>query len=238
VSPSAPSAPRVLLVEDDRAIRESTGRMLERDGFAVRTAANGAAGLAEFEREAPDLALLDIMLPDLDGVALCREIRRRSQLPVVFLSARSDAIDIVLGLEAGADDYVVKPFEPAVLAARLRAVLRRASVEPGMPDAPRELASGGLRVDLDGHIATRDGEELALTPTEFRLLAELALNSGIVLDRSTLLERVWGYSWSGDARLVDVHVQRLRAKVEADPSRPVTILTVRGVGYKLARSLP
>jgi two-component system, OmpR family, response regulator MtrA len=235
VSRPALSAPHVLLVEDDRAIRQSTAQMLARDGFAMSTAASGSDGLAAFERAPPDLALLDIMLPDLDGVALCREIRQRSHLPIVFLSARSDPIDIVLGLEAGADDYVVKPFEPAVLAARLRAALRRASVEPRTAGAPNELSAGSVCIDLDGHTATRDGAELALTPTEFRLLAELALNAGIVLDRSTLLERVWGYSWSGDARLVDVHVQRLRAKVESDPSRPDTILTVRGVGYKLAR---
>jgi two-component system, OmpR family, response regulator MtrA len=230
------SASRVLLVEDDRAIRVSTAQTLTRDGFVTRTAATGAEGLAEFERDQPDLVLLDIMLPDLDGVALCREIRRRSQLPIVFLSARSDPIDIVLGLEAGADDYVVKPFEPAVLAARLRAALRRASVDHRPPGQLHELHAGTLQIDLDGHTATREGRELPLTPTEFRLLAELALNAGIALDRSTLLERVWGYSWSGDARLVDVHVQRLRAKIEADPARPETILTVRGVGYKLARA--
>jgi two-component system response regulator MtrA len=229
------AAPRILLVEDDRAIRESTLQTLARDGFAPIGAADGAAGLAAFEREPPDLALLDIMLPDLDGVALCREIRRRSQLPIVFLSARSDAIDIVLGLEAGADDYVVKPFDPAILAARLRAALRRASVDPRPAGQPHELQAGDVHIDLDGHIASRGGCELPLTPTEFRLLAELALNAGIVLDRSTLLERVWGYSWSGDARLVDVHVQRLRAKIETDPARPETIVTVRGVGYKLSR---
>jgi two-component system response regulator MtrA len=219
------SAPRVLLVEDDHAIRVSTSQTLTRDGFATRAVASGAEGLAEFDRDQPDLVLLDIMLPDLDGVALCREIRRRSQLPIVFLSARSDPIDVVLGLEAGADDYVVKPFEPAVLAARLRAALRRASIDPHPLDDPHELRIGDLAIDLNGHIVTREGREVALTPTEFRLLAELALHAGIVLDRSTLLERVWGYSWSGDARLVDVHVQRLRAKVEADPARPEAIVT-------------
>jgi two-component system response regulator MtrA len=229
-------APRVLLVEDDRAIREFTARALERDGFSVTTVVSGSEGLAAFERETPDLALLDVMLPDLDGVSLCRAIRRRSQIPIVFLSARSDPIDVVLGLEAGADDYVVKPFEPPVLAARLRAALRRASIDPQTAEQPRELRVGSLAIDLEGHVVMRGGSLLALTPTEFRLLAELALHVGVVLDRSTLLDRVWGYGWAGDTRLVDVHVQRLRTKIERDPARPATILTVRGVGYKLARS--
>jgi two-component system response regulator MtrA len=167
-------------------------------------------------------------------VELCREIRRDSQVPIVFLSARTDAIDIVLGLEAGADDYVTKPFEPAVLAARVRAALRRARPAP-MPDGGVDRV-GPVAIDRAGHVVTKDGVPLALTPTEYRLLAELMDNPGVALDRAALLERVWGYGWAGDSRLVDVHIQRLRAKIEADPTNPELVLTVRGVGYKLARS--
>jgi len=173
------------------------------------------------------------MLPGIDGVALCRQIRAESQIPVLLLSARSDPIDVVLGLEAGADDYVTKPFEPAVLAARLRAALRRAASDEG--DRPRVEQLGDLEVDREGYAVTRAGEPVALTPTEYRLLIELVDNAGMAMDRATLLERVWGYGWAGDTRLVDVHVQRLRAKVEGDPSTPELIQTVRGVGYKLVR---
>lgn len=225
--------PLVLLVEDDEVIRAATSRSLERDGFSVVTSATGPDGLAEFQRSRPAVAVLDVMLPGLDGVELCREIRRTSQIPVVFLSARTDAIDIVLGLEAGADDYVTKPFDPAVLAARLRAALRRS----GTPtDADMDQSAfGSVTIDHRGRQVTRDGEEVRLTPTEYRLLDELARNAGLVLDRSTLLDRVWSYGWAGDGRLVDVHVQRLRAKIEDDPTRPTLVQTVRGVGYKLVR---
>jgi two-component system response regulator MtrA len=226
--------PKILLVEDDAVIREATALGLRRNGFDVVTAADGPEGLAAFGREAPALALLDVMLPGLDGVALCREIRRESQIPIVFLSARSDAIDVVLGLEAGADDYVTKPFEPAVLAARLRASLRRAMAEPA-PSAPANEQIGSIQLDRAGHAVTRDGRAIGLTPTEYKLFVELADHAGMVLSRQALLERVWGYGWAGDTRLVDVHIQRLRAKVEDDPANPRTILTVRGVGYKLQR---
>ncbi len=225
--------PLVLLVEDDEVIRAATSRSLERDGFAVVTSSTGPDGLVEFQRSRPAVAVLDVMLPGLDGVELCREIRRTSQVPVVFLSARTDAIDIVLGLEAGADDYVTKPFDPAVLAARLRAALRRSGTSA---EADVDQSSfGSVTIDHRGREVTRDGEEVRLTPTEYRLLDELARNAGLVLDRSTLLDRVWGYGWAGDGRLVDVHVQRLRAKIEDDPTRPTLVQTVRGVGYKLVR---
>jgi two-component system response regulator MtrA len=226
--------PKILLVEDDAVIREATALGLRRNGFDVVTAVDGPEGLEAFGREAPALALLDVMLPGLDGVALCREIRRESQIPIVFLSARSDAIDVVLGLEAGADDYVTKPFEPAVLAARLRASLRRAMAEPA-PSAPANEQIGSVQLDRAGHAVTRDGHAIGLTPTEYKLFVELADHAGMVLSRQALLERVWGYGWAGDTRLVDVHIQRLRAKVEDDPANPRTILTVRGVGYKLQR---
>jgi len=216
----------VLLVEDDERLREATQESLTRDGFDVRAAPDGTAGLAEFEARRPHLALLDVMLPHMDGITLCREIRARSVIPIVLLSARSDPIDVVLGLEAGADDYVTKPFEPPILSARLRAVLRRAT---RMAEGSR-MRFGDLEIDPKGMVVTRDGIVLSLTPTEYRLLLELAQNVGIVLSREQLLENVWGYVWSGDTRLVDMHVRRLRGKVGAD-----TIETVRGAGYKLAR---
>jgi DNA-binding response OmpR family regulator len=217
---------RILLVEDDPTIREMTQLSLERDGFKVSSAADGSAGLAAFREQAPDLVLLDVMLPGLDGISVCRAIRETSVVPVVMLTARTDAVDVVLGLEAGADDYVTKPFEPAVLAARLRAVLRRATrTEP----AP-ELRFGSLEIDPLGMVVRRDGEELSLTPTEYRLLLMLAENAGIVLSRERLLEEVWGYVWAGDTRLVDMHVRRLRGKVGHD-----AIETVRGAGYKMVR---
>lgn len=223
----------MLFVEDDPVIRKATGDYLARNGFEVVLAEDGDRGLTAWRETEPVLALLDVMLPGIDGVALCRAIRAESQIPVILLSARSDPIDVVLGLEAGADDYVTKPFEPAVLAARLRAALRRAgSVEE---ERQGTVEVGALVIDRDGHEVARDGEALQLTPTEYRLLIEFVDNVGMALDRATLLERVWGYGWAGDTRLVDVHVQRLRAKIEADPSTPELVQTVRGVGYKLVR---
>ena len=217
---------RVLLVEDDPTIREMTRMTLERDGFVVETAGDGQSGLDAFDRGPPDIVLLDVMLPGMDGVSVCRRIRAKSVVPIVMLSARTDPIDVVLGLEAGADDYVTKPFEPPILSARLRAVLRRAT---RMAEGSR-MRFGDLEIDPKGMVVTRDGIVLSLTPTEYRLLLELAQNVGIVLSREQLLENVWGYVWSGDTRLVDMHVRRLRGKVGAD-----TIETVRGAGYKLAR---
>jgi DNA-binding response OmpR family regulator len=217
---------RILLVEDDATIREMTQLSLQRDGFTVETAADGPAGLDAFRADPPDLVLLDLMLPGLDGVSVCRAIRESSVVPVVMLTARSDALDVVVGLEAGADDYVTKPFEPAVLAARLRAVLRRAT----RPEPASPLRFGTLEIDPLGMVVRRDGEEISLTPTEYRLLLMLAENAGIVLSRERLLEEVWGYVWAGDTRLVDMHVRRLRGKVGHD-----AIETVRGAGYKMAR---
>ena len=215
----------ILLVEDDRTIRDATALSLERDGFRVETAGDGAAGLSAFRARPPDLALLDVMLPGMDGVSLCRAIRAESSVPVVMLSARSDPVDVVLGLEAGADDYVAKPFDPPVLAARLRAVLRRAT-PAGRPSV---LRFGDLEIDTGGMVVRVAGSAVSLSPIEYRLLLELARNTGIVLTRDTLLENVWDYSWAGDTRLVDVAVQRLRAKIGRD-----RIETVRGAGYKLA----
>ncbi|MFF8031817.1 MULTISPECIES: two-component system response regulator CseB [unclassified Streptomyces] len=224
----------VLFVEDDDVIREATQLTLERDGFVVTAMPDGLSGLEAFRSDRPDIALLDVMVPGLDGVSLCRRIRDESTVPVIMLSARADSIDVVLGLEAGADDYVTKPFDSAVLVARIRAVLRRfgrAGVGRGEetgPDNGAVLAFGELEIDTDGMEVRRAGEPVALTPTEMRLLLEFSAAPGTVLSRDKLLERVWDYGWGGDTRVVDVHVQRLRTKIGQD-----RIETVRGFGYKL-----
>ncbi len=222
--------PRVLLVEDDAAIRETTTLLLRQLGFEVVAAADGQAGLDAFREKTPDVALLDVMLPRIDGISLTRAIRDAGLTPIVLVSARDHPLDVVAGLEAGADDYVTKPFDGPVLAARLRAVLRRAGWgEPGI-EADGVWRFGELEVDPAGMTAKVAGVAVRLTATEARLLSELARNAGIVLARDLLLERVWGYEWGGDTRLVDVHVQRLRAKIGAE-----RIETVRGAGYKLVR---
>jgi two-component system response regulator MtrA len=222
---------RILVVEDDPSIRETTQLGLAAAGFAVETAVDGDDGLARFRQWRPDLVLLDVMLPKRDGLEVCRIIRRDSGVPVIMLTARSDAIDVVVGLESGADDYVTKPFEMPVLVARVRAALRR--VRGG--DSPELLHLGDVEIDLAAHSATRGGVELGLSPIEFRLLAELARAPGRVFSREILLDRVWGYDYLGDSRLVDVAIQRLRTKVEPDPQHPALIQTVRGAGYRAAR---
>ncbi|MFI8857226.1 two-component system response regulator CseB [Streptomyces prasinus] len=224
----------VLFVEDDDVIREATQLALERDGFAVTAKPDGLSGLEAFRADRPDIALLDVMVPGLDGVSLCRSIRDESMVPVIMLSARADAIDVVLGLEAGADDYVTKPFDGAVLVARIRAVLRRFDrANSGREGAEAgalagALAFGELEIDTVGMEVRRAGTPVALTPTEMRLLLEFSSAPGTVLSRDRLLERVWEYGWGGDTRVVDVHVQRLRGKIGQD-----RIETVRGFGYKL-----
>src|SRR6478672_5136038 len=216
---------RILLLEDDPSIREVTAIGLRAAGFEVETAADGAVGLERWRRDSPDLVLLDVMLPRLDGLEVCREIRRDSTVPIVMLTARGDTIDVVVGLEAGADDYVRKPFEMPELVARIRAALRRKR-GTAEADASTLLQLGSLTIDTAGRTVRRGADEIALTRTEFDLLVELAQRPGQVLTRDQLLDRVWGYDYLGDSRLVDVAIGRVRAKVERDPANPELIFTV------------
>ncbi|WP_350278089.1 response regulator transcription factor [Kribbella sp. HUAS MG21] len=221
----------LLLVDDEPRIRRVLRLALEDEGYQVAEAANGYDALAALRREPPDVVLLDLMLPDRDGFTVCREIRRASDVPVIMVTARTDSHDVVAGLEAGADDYVTKPLVAKELSARIRALLRR--VEPGNARQPDLLEVGDLRIDVPGAEVTRDGEVLALTRTEFKLLAELAGAEGKVLSREQLLSKVWGYGYFGDSRIVDVHVRRLRLKIERDPASPTHLVTARGLGYRL-----
>jgi DNA-binding response OmpR family regulator len=221
--------PRILIVEDDDHIRTALRLMFEGEGFDVDDAPTGEVGVAMFSRMSSDIAVVDIMLPGMSGFQTCEALRAASDLPIVIVSARDDTADVVLGLESGADDYVTKPFVPEELLARVRAHLRR------RPDkSTNAFQLGELRVVPDeGVVRHRDGAELHLTSTEFRLLTELASANGKVLSREDLLEHVWGYDYFGDSRLVDVHIRRLRMKIEPDPASPTYLVTVRGTGYKL-----
>lgn len=223
---------RILVVDDDAAIAEMVGIVLADQGWDSVVADTGTEALLAFDRDRPDLVLLDVMLPGLDGVEVCRRLRERSDLPIVMLSARSEIDDVVRGLEAGADDYVVKPFRPQELVARVQARLRRV---PAEDDAERQepIRLRDLVIDPVSHEVRRDDGSVALTPLEFRLLATLAAEPRRVFTREELLEVVWGYHYKADTRLVNVHVQRLRAKIEHDPDRPQTVVTVRGVGYRI-----
>jgi DNA-binding response OmpR family regulator len=222
---------RILLIEDDDSIRATTRLVLEDEGYAVDEATSAEEGLERFARRAADCVLLDIMLPSLSGFDACRELRRQSDVPIIMVTARSDTFDVVAGLEAGADDYVTKPFEPKELTARLRALLRRS----------RGLAEGAHVVRLGDDVEVfpeegevrRDGVAVHLTRTEFRLLCEMATAPNRVFSRETLLSRVWGYDYFGEAKLVDVHIRRLRTKIERDPAVPRFVQTVRGLGYKV-----
>jgi DNA-binding response OmpR family regulator len=222
---------QLLLVEDDSRVRRVLRLALEDEGFHVTEAADGAQCLAALAEAIPDVVLLDLMLPDLHGFSVCREIRRRSDVPVIMVTARTDSHDIVAGLEAGADDYVTKPLVSKELAARIRALLRRA--EPAQEHHPRRVDFGELSIGLDDAVVRRGTEELNLTRTEFRVLVELANADGGICSREHLLDRVWGYDYFGDSRIADVHIRRLRIKLERDPANPRHIVTARGLGYRL-----
>jgi two-component system response regulator MtrA len=222
---------RVLVVDDDLALAEMLGIVLHNEGLDVVHCADGSSALAVFRESRPDVVLLDVMLPGIDGIEVCRRIRAESGIPIVMLTARTDTIDVVVGLESGADDYVSKPFKPQELIARVRARLRRTD-EP----EPEALEIGDLTIDVAGHSVKREGRQLSLTPLEFDLLVALARKPWQVFSREVLLEQVWGYRHAGDTRLVNVHVQRLRSKIERDPEHPEIVVTVRGVGYKAGPS--
>jgi DNA-binding response OmpR family regulator len=221
---------RILTVEDDERIRTAVKMALEDEGWTVEETASGEEAIDAFGREPADVVLIDIMLSGMDGFELCRSLRRSSDVPIVMVTARADTHDVVAGLEAGADDYLTKPFAPKELSARIRALLRRA--RPTTPGHAR-LTFGDLEIIPDEGKVVLGGRELHLTKTEFRLLCELASNPGRVFSREMLLDRVWGYGYFGDGRLVDVHVRRLRTKVEIDPANPRHVVTVRGLGYRL-----
>jgi two-component system response regulator MtrA len=233
MSPSVeqPTRGSVLVVDDDASLAEMLSIVLRQEGFESRIVGRGDDALEVFRAFRPDLVLLDLMLPGKDGIDVCKEIRAESGVPIVMLTAKSDTIDVVLGLESGADDYIVKPFKPKELVARIRARVRR-------NDAPvsESLTIGDLAIDVAGHSVTRDGVPVNLTPLEFDLLVCLARKPWQVFTREVLLEQVWGYRHSADTRLVNVHVQRLRSKVEHDPENPEIVVTVRGVGYKAGKS--
>ena len=218
---------RLLVVDDDTALAEMIGIVLEAEGFQPIYCADGAQAPEIFRAENPDLILLDLMLPGMDGIEVCRTIRAESDVPIVMLTAKSDTLDVVAGLEAGADDYIAKPFKPKELVARVRARLRRQET----PE-PERLRIGDLEIDVAGHEVRRGQQVISLTPLEFDLIVALARKPWQVFSREILLEQVWGYRHAADTRLVNVHVQRLRAKVEKDPEHPEVVVTVRGVGYR------
>jgi DNA-binding response OmpR family regulator len=221
----------ILTVEDDERIRQAVKLALEEEGWDVTEAATGESAMECFTLDPPDVVLIDINLPGIDGFDVCRQLRRQSDVPIIMVTARADTHDVVAGLEAGADDYVTKPFAPKELSARIRAMLRRSrNAEHGnMP----KVKVGDLEISPEEGVVTQDDAEVHLTKTEFKLLCELASQPGKVFSREVLLERVWGYDYFGDGRLVDVHIRRLRTKVEPDPASPRYVVTSRGLGYKL-----
>jgi DNA-binding response OmpR family regulator len=226
---------RVLLVEDDARIRQALGLALADEGCQIVEAVSGEEALARLDSTTVDLVLLDLMLPGMDGLAVCRSLRSRGDLPIIIVTARSDTIDVISGLEAGADDYVTKPLVASELAARIRALLRRRRSDRQGTDGIR-LHIGRVEIRPDEGVVCRDNDEIRLTRTEFRLLVELAAAGGRVVTREELLQRVWGYDYFGDTRLLDVHIRRLRRKIEPNPDDPALVLTVRGVGYKAGKT--
>lgn len=218
--------PKILVVDDDNALREMVGIVLTAAGFTPEYCQDGNEALDHYRKTEPDLVLLDVMLPGQDGIAVCKQIRNISGVPIIMLTAKTETNDVVLGLEAGADDYIVKPFEPSVLTARIKARLRPIS------SAEDNVSIGPLVLDVPGHQVMRDGKQISLTPLEFNLLLTLAQKPKQVFTREMLLEKVWGYHYKADTRLVNVHIQRLRSKIEDDPDNPKIVTTVRGIGYR------
>jgi two-component system response regulator RegX3 len=221
---------RVLVVEDEESYSDPLAYVLRKEGFDVAVAETGPSALAEFDRSGADIVLLDLMLPGLSGTEVCRELRRRSTVPVIMVTAKDAEVDKVVGLEIGADDYVTKPYSPRELVARVRAVLRRGS-EP-VETQPDTLEAGPVRMDVERHVVSVNGDQVRLPLKEFELLELFLRNTGRVLTRGQLIDRIWGTDYVGDTKTLDVHVKRLRAKVETDPSAPVHLVTVRGMGYK------
>ncbi|MEU3458269.1 response regulator transcription factor [Micromonospora sp. NPDC006766] len=222
---------RVLVVEDEESFSDALSYMLRKEGFEVSVAATGTAALTEFDRTGADIVLLDLMLPEMSGTEVCRQLRQRSHVPIIMVTARDSEIDKVVGLEIGADDYVTKPYSPRELVARIRAVLRRQSAEAAESGAPT-LAAGPVRMDIERHVVTVSGAPVQLPLKEFELLEMLLRNAGRVLTRGQLIDRVWGADYVGDTKTLDVHVKRLRSKIEPEPSAPRHLVTVRGLGYK------
>jgi two-component system, OmpR family, response regulator RegX3 len=221
---------RLLVVEDEESFSDALSYMLRKEGFEVAVAPTGTDALDEFDRSGADLVLLDLMLPGLSGTEVCRQLRTRSSVPVIMLTAKDSEVDKVVGLELGADDYVTKPFSSRELLARIRAVLRRGT--DTAEAAPAVLEAGPVRMDIERHVVTVDGQSVRLPLKEFELLELLLRNAGRVLTRGQLIDRIWGADYVGDTKTLDVHVKRLRAKIEPDPARPTHLLTVRGLGYK------
>ena len=221
---------RILVVEDEESFREGLQYMLSREGFEVVLASDGAQGMAEFDKSAPDLVLLDWMLPEFSGIEVCKYIRTKSAIPVIMLTAKDTEVDKVVGLELGADDYVTKPFSTAELLARIRAVLRRGG-DVEVPNAS-VIEIGTIRIDLDRHTISVNAEEISMPLKEFELLEYLMRNSGRVLTRGQLMDRVWGSNYHGDGKTLDVHIKRIRSKIEPDPASPIYLTTVRGLGYR------
>ena len=222
--------PTILIVEDDDTVREALSAGLESEGYEVILSDNGLDGLEQAKEEGPDLILLDLMLPEMDGLSVCRALRRNSNVPIIMLTARGTEMDKIVGLETSADDYVVKPFSLGELLARIRSLLRRTRNDK--QENQMQLTSGNVSLDFTSRRVSKDDAEVHLTQKEFNLLAELMRNKGAVLSRDLLLEKVWGYSYVGNTHTVDVHIRWLREKIELDPSKPVRIVTVRGVGYR------
>ncbi len=223
----------LLFIEDDDAIRVALRLALEDEGYDVHEASSGQEGLAAFAADEPDLVLLDLRLPDLSGFDVCRTLRSQSIVPIIMVTAQTDTYDMVAGLEAGADDYVTKPIVPKELAARIRALLRRVQLHGAATSAAAATRFGDVELRREQGVVLKGGQEVSLTKTEFRLLCEFADHPGMVLSRDQLLERVWGYEYLGDSRLVDAHVRRLRVKIEDQPDDPKLIVTIRGIGYRL-----